>query len=526
MKNSWKINVLAWGCALGLVSSAAAADRLLAKTELELEQGRATAELWGDELSNGYAQNLLVLLKDAKGKLITAYAPSIKGGYSAVLEAVQVKPLGTEQELAAALAARQRAQEQLEKAEDKNADGKGTKPAKANAIGEASTVNEAKGTQLKAAKAEAAKSGEPKDAAANKVEDKQEAAKENSPDSAAKKPEELPPLPYAVKTKEGRYAQQLLLGVAQGDWRAPSEYRVLDFTDSKRVVELFDASEGRGLVSAAACKEKQLEVQLSGGQRNVAQLPEGVEAGRLTYGGLFSLTPHDVNGDGQQELLGSQQLLSANHSVADVGAVWQLKQELKWQHSAVTIMTNAPIPKGNTINMGMDVGVGRILPRKMVVPGGEATYPVFVSREAELQNKVNEALAKENAAYLGEFYKGTADMAFKVIAADARLISLQLISGKKQFVHHYVNIAPQSGKVVKLEQVLNYKDKRLLPKLRELCQNKQMLLEGQPPAEWYLQGEKLYLTQNICGKNEVASFALVDLQDFVLDKKLLKSHKN
>lgn len=496
MKNSWKIKVLSLGCALGLVSSAAAADRLLARTELELEQGRATAELWGDELNNGYAQKLLVLLKNEQGKLLTAYAPSIKGGYSAVLQAVQVKPIGTEAELAAALEARKRVKET---AKEQNA--KAKKPTEA----ETAPKNEAA-----------------KDTNNTKANEADEAMANNAKNGADPAPKELPPLPYAMKAKNGQYAQQLLLSVAQGDWRAPSEYRVLDFADSKKVVELFDAGESMGLVSAATSKDAKLQVLLKDGQHNEAQLGKGVEVQRLTYGGLFALTPHDVDGDGQQELLGSQLLLSDNYSIADVGAVWQLDKELRWKHTAMTIMTNAPTPKGSTVNAGQDVGVGRILPRKMVVPGGEATYPVFVSRDVELQNKVNEALDKENAAYLGEFYEGRADMAFKVVSADERAISLQLISGKKQFVHHYVNLDPQKGKVIQLEQVLNYKDKRLMPKLRELCQNKQLMLESQPPAEWYLQGDKLYLAQRICGQNEVAGFNLVDLKDFLLDKQWLK----
>ena len=97
VKSSWKINVLALGCALAVVGPAAAADTLLAKTALRLEHGSATAELWGDRLPNGYSGDLLVLLKDEKGKLMTAFAPSIKGGYHPLLAAVQVKPIAKEQ---------------------------------------------------------------------------------------------------------------------------------------------------------------------------------------------------------------------------------------------------------------------------------------------------------------------------------------------------------------------------------------------------------------------------------------------
>ena len=87
------INLLAVGSALAMAGTSAAADTLLAKTALQLDKGSVTAELWGDRLPSGYSEDLLVLLKDERGKLVTAYAPSIKGGYYPILEAVQVKPV-------------------------------------------------------------------------------------------------------------------------------------------------------------------------------------------------------------------------------------------------------------------------------------------------------------------------------------------------------------------------------------------------------------------------------------------------
>ena len=431
VKGSLKINLLACGCALAVAGQTAAADTLLAKTDLQLRHGSATAELWGDRLPSGYSEDLLVILKDKQGKLVTAYAPSIKGGYNPILEAVQVKPV-----------------------------------------------------------AQAAVAG--KAAQADKAE------------------------PSAKGSKDRR-AEQLLVSVAQGDWHAPSEFRVLDFADAKKVNELFGAAESMGLVSKVHNKEAKLQVTLKDGQQNSAAIPKGVEQGRLYYGGLYSVTAHDVDGDGQQELLGSQQLLMGKENVADVGAVWQLNSENKWQHSCITIMTNTPTPKSNTVNDGIEVADGVFVPRKMVVPGGEATYPVFMSQNVELQNKVNAVLKEECQAYLERFYEGEADMAFKIITANAKLWSLQLISGKTKFNHHHVNIDPQTGAIIKLEQVLDYKNPDLMPLLRLLCTNKNMMLEYQPPAEWYIEGNNLYLMQNICGNDEVAGFALANLHKFVLD---------
>ena len=418
------INLLAVGSALAMAGTSAAADTLLAKTALQLDKGSVTAELWGDRLPSGYSEDLLVLLKDERGKLVTAYAPSIKGGYYPILEAVQVKPV------------------------DKKA---------ATAAGSES-VSEAK-----------------------------------------------------------QAAQQLLVSVGQGDWQAASEFRILDFAERNKVQELFSSADSMGLVSKAYSNEEKLYVTLKDGQQNVANLPEGVSSNRIYYGGLYSLTAHDLDGDGQQELLGAQQLVNGKQNVADVGAVWQLDGEKKWKQSNVTIMTTSPTPKSNTVNDGKEVATGVILPRKMVVPGGEATYPTFVSHDVELQNKINRLLQSECAEYLDSFYQGKADMAFKVITANEHIISLQLISGKSKFKHHHVNINPSTGELIKLNQILNYKDPDLMPLLRLLCTNKNMMLEYQPPAEWYIEGNNLYLMQNICGNDEVAGFALANLHKFVLD---------
>lgn len=427
------INLLAVGSALALAGPAAAADTLLAKTALQLDKGSVTAELWGDRLPSGYSEDLLVLLKDERGKLVTAYAPSIKGGYYPMLEAVQVKPV------------------------DKKA---------ATDAGNES-VSEAK-----------------------------------------------------------QAAQQLLVSVGQGDWQAASEFRILDFAERNKVQELFSSADSMGLVSKAYSNEEKLYVTLKDGQQNVANLPEGVSSNRIYYGGLYSLTAHDLDGDGQQELLGTQQLVNGKQNVADVGAVWQLDGEKKWKQSNVTIMTTSPTPKSNTVNDGKEVATGVILPRKMVVPGGEATYPTFVSHDVELQNKINRLLQSECAEYLDSFYQGKADMAFKVITANEHIISLQLISGKSKFKHHHVNINPSTGELIKLNQILNYKDPDLMPLLRLLCTNKNMMLEYQPPAEWYIEGKNLFLMQNICGQDEVAGFALGNLHKFVLDKRWLEKNSD
>ena len=83
-------------CAMIVSVPALAAETLLGETELQLAQGSATVQLWGERLPNGYADDLLLMVNAADGTLITACKPSIKGGYNPLLAAVQVQPKSAE----------------------------------------------------------------------------------------------------------------------------------------------------------------------------------------------------------------------------------------------------------------------------------------------------------------------------------------------------------------------------------------------------------------------------------------------
>ncbi len=265
MRSSWKIKLAAGLCGLLLCAQAEAGETLLASTELRQEQGTATAELWGSRLQSGYVDELLLLLKDSGGKLMAAYAPSIKGGYNPLLQAVQVK--------------------------EPKAEG--------------------------------------------------DAAQDAAP-------------------------QQLLLSVGQGAWNVGSEFRIVDFASPKEVAELFDAVDSMGIVVNAAVEDDTLRITLQDGQQNEALLPQEPEPGKAEFGGLFSLTPYDLDGDGRQELLASQQLTQRGRLLADVGAVWRLRTEAdksEWQRSALTVMTAAPTDKSNSITAGSHFAYGSVLPR-------------------------------------------------------------------------------------------------------------------------------------------------------------------
>lgn len=215
------LKTVALGLSLLYSTGAGAADTLLAQTDLELTAGQtATAELWGDCLPGGYASDLLLMLKDVDGKLLTAYNPSIKGGYNCQLQPVSV---------------------------------------------------------------------------------------------------------LNGKSK----AQQLLISAGQGDWRAASEYRILSFANKKKVHELFGAAESMGLVTQGYVKDGKLHVTMLDGNSSELAPAAGSEVadGKLEFGPLHTLVAHDVDGDGRDELLSSQQLTQKKSLLADVGAVWQFDKK-------------------------------------------------------------------------------------------------------------------------------------------------------------------------------------------------------
>ncbi len=416
--------------------NALAADTLLSTVDLRLQDEVVQAELWGDCLNNGYASDLLVLLKRDK-KVLAAYNPTISGGYNCLLSTVQIKPV-----------------------------------------------------------------------------------KENS------------------QRDNKTLPQQLLISAAQGDWSVGTEYRILDFANIEKVTELFSGVDSMGIISKAELTGNNLILDFADGQKNEAVLPSGlVDTGAVYYGGLHSLTADDLDDDGQDELLATQQIKQEDTLLADVGSIWRLTKSTneqnrkdknlkhwQWDKGSITVMTAVPVPKDNVINDGQNNKQGSVLVRKIVIPGGEATYPMFASSDIKLTNKVNKLLHKECAKTFPDFYNGTADMAFKVVRNDDLLLTVQLIHGKSRFIHHNVNIDPKTGKQLYLKNILDVKNKELPALLKVLCTNNKMDFSQGIPDEWYIEGNNLFLVQNIDDKEEVAGFALGNLHKYILDNKWLKKN--
>lgn len=329
-----------------------------------------------------------------------------------------------------------------------------------------------------------------------------------------------------VELHKNSYA---VLSLGRGSWQTGTEYRILDFKKPEKVRELFTASDNYGVVQQASLDGDRLHVLLENGEASDVQLDSDMleKAGRqreVNYSGLYSLTAHDMDDDGTDELFTVQKITIGGENVADVGAVWKLGDDGKWETGSYTIMLTGAQEGQNSINDGADCPAYSVLPRKMVLPGGEATYPVVaVKNDAALQNKINAMLEAENKPYLAKFYSGEADMAFKVVMATDKILGLQLISGKTDFKHHHVHINMQTGERVRLNDILDDSQKDLLPLLNLLNTNKNVEFTEGLPSEWYIDGDKLFLLQTVCGKEEVSGFALGNLHKFIKHKELINS---
>lgn len=413
------IKSLAVVCGLTLLlNTASAENRNLAQLDTDINGSKMQIELWGDQLSSGYADDLLLLIKDSSGSVKSAFHPSVTGGYNCMLTAVQVQDNG----------------------------------------------------------------------------------------------------------------QQIMLSAAQGDWNSKTEYRIIDLSDLKEIRELFTYKDSLGIVKDAVIKGKNLEITMLDGDNSSMQIDEGLfsrlspQRMQTDYNGLYSLNNKDIDGDGVDELLSVQKIKADKQILADVGAVWKLDKDGMWKNSSFTVLVAGNTDKSNTINDGYENKNIIVLPKKIILPQGEATYPVVLCKNnRDVQEKINMLLSAEYEKYLNLFYAGEADMAFNVLRADDRLLTVQLISGKSKFVHHHVNIDPHTGELIRLSDILNTEDKDLLPLLDLLNTNKNIEFKEGLPSEWYLSDGKLYLVLDVCGEEEVAGYALGNLHKFVKNKKWLSA---
>lgn len=386
-------------------------------------------------------------------------------------------------------------------------------------------------------------------------------------------------VPGQFKDKKNE-TEQLLLMAKQGDWRVYSEYRIMDFANPKQVQELFTVVDSFGVVNSATLEGNTIKVKTVKDDKplNVEIDPKfledtAVNRREVDFGRLYSISAEDVNNDGKLELVTNQQLIVDKNVLADVGAVWTYKgpvdeekpkekeaeaqpksnktedilkeveklltelekdekpegkkKEQLWAISNMTIMKNNPRDKHNSVNNGAFFKGGMIYPIKMVAPNGEATYPqVMINGDIDRQKALNDLFKEEAESYIKNFLQGKTDLAFNVLRADDKLLTVQYISGKDKFTRHNINILAGDKKKLSLGDILDVKDKNLVPLLNVLNPNSKLSFDQKLTDEWYIRDEKLFLSKVVEDLDEVAVFKLEDLHKYIKHPKFKVAPKN
>lgn len=511
----------------GLSCSAAAEaeEALLAETELLYKSDTVKAQLWGNKLQNGYANNLTLVFKRKDGSVITGYLPDIKGGYGAVLKAVQVKARAndTQQLLVGVKQGDWRAYSEYRVLDIYN-------PHHIKAL---FTATDSFGIVSAASLDESA-------LRVQTIKDKELLKIALNPklveDLAANRRRvsfgRLSSLSVLDMNKDGVHefltnqiitAGQRVLADVGAVWRyiGPTEDIEESLADEKKQ-EATQEKEQTELKQTAHENDKS---DLKQAPRNKSGLKHRKSTASAKEQTNSKQNKLEYTQDSKENAsLSNRKKASAgleNNKLPLKKEGQALPQRL-WRQDGLTIMKADVVNKKNTINNGVLFQGGMIYPVKMVAPTGEATYPQFMLNEqVELEGAWNATLLQEAESYIESFLQGKADLAFNVLRADKKLLTVQLISGKESFVRHTISFIPGEKKKYELKDLLNLKGKGLVKLLNELNNNKKLSLDAKLTDEWYLRGNDLVLMKNIAGSAEAASFALKSLKPYIKDKRFM-----
>ena len=463
-------------------SSAQAA--LLAKVEADVDGSgqKKTVELTGEKKMPGsnYYSDLWIMVKNAEGKMLTAWKANLDGGYYCLLEKMPANVKGKQDNKKAKQKDRK---EDAEKRFD---------------------------NLLESLKEE---TGEGKD-------------KENSKTKISDKPHD-----------------QILLMAAKGGKNAAVNCRILDFSDYKQVQEIFSGADSLGVAAKSEYKpdnrfsvESSLpeadgaekKVSFSGNAKNVLRLynedgsiakpylrPQVTEVASLAMldGRLF--TEQNVLSADGQELLGRL-------------AVRWAQKEAKWIPEEINLtdtLDDLLKPDADSANRADGAGNWRLYPRRAFIGDRVISRPVVaVEEKPELQNKINDKLQAWFARAPEED-----ERAFQVKYAGSNLLSLELgrRNKKGEVIRELYNFNMQNGEHLKLDEMFNTKNPDFI-KVINLVGKPDNCFSEAKPAFWHFTGKHFVLQDRLLEEGfqneEAIHLAVVekdDLLPFVKDKKIL-----
>lgn len=493
-------------------SSAQAA--LLAKVEADVDGSgqKKMVELTGEKKMPGsnYYSDLWIMVKDADGKMLTAWKADLDGGYYCLLEKMPVNA-GTGQKTG-----------KIKKKDIKTKPQNAT-PGKESIHAEQNDV--ATETETIYGKEDTAKRFEK--LLKSLKEETEEVTGKNNKSRFSDKPHD-----------------RILLMAAKGGKNAAVNCRILDFSDRKQVREVFSGSDSLGVAAKAAYKpdnrfmvESSLPVgdgtekavSFTGSAKNVLCLynddgsiakpwlrPLVTEVASLTTLGGRLFTEQNVLAANGRDLLGRL-------------AVRWIHKDDQWipeEMKLTDTLDDLLKPDTDDANRADGAGNWRLYPRRAFIGDRVVSYPVVAIEEKPiLQNKINETLYAWYAKAPEED-----ERAFQVKFAGTNLLSLELgrrnING--EVIRELYNFNMQSGEPVKLEEMFNTKNPDFL-KVINLVGKPKNCFEAEKPVFWHFTGNHFVLQDRLLGEGfqdeEAIRMAVVEKKDllpFIKNKKLLE----
>ena len=460
---------------------------LLAKIEADVDGSgqKKTVELTGEKKIPGsnYYSDLWILVKNAEGKMLTAWKADLDGGYHCLLEKMPVnvkKDSNAKQNEAAIEKEKIKGKEDTEKRFEK---------------------------LLEALKEEAG-TGKEKDK--SKISDK----------------------PH----------DQILLMAAKGGKNAAVNCRILDFSNHRQARAVFSSADSLGVAAKAEYKpDNQFTVEstlpgldgtnktvsFSGSAKNVLRLynadgsiakpwlrPLVTEVASLTTldGRLF--TEQNVLAANGQDLLGRL-------------AVRWVRKDDKWIPEEISLKdTLDELLKADDSSQASGAGSWRLYPRRAFIGERMISRPVVaVEEKPELQNKINEKL-------LVWYTKAPEEdeRAFQVKFAGPKLLSLELGRRNKagEVIRDLYNFNMQSGELLKLENMFNTKNPDFVKVINLTGKPKNCFLTVKP-VYWHFTGKNFILQDRLLGEGfqdeDAINMAIVEKKDllpFVKDKTVIE----
>ena len=489
------------------LSSAQAA--LLAKIEADVDGSgqKKTVELTGEKKIPGsnYYSDLWILVKNAEGKMLTAWKADLDGGYYCLLEKMPVN-----------------AKKEQDKTKVKTKDAKAQSAAlgiKGNPVKQNETTTEKEKVKGK-------------EDTEKRFEKLLEAIKEEAGTGKEKSKNKVSDKPH----------DQILLMAAKGGKNAAVGCRILDFSDYKQVRAVFSGADSLGVAAKAEYKpDNQFTVEsalpgadgtkktvsFSGSAKNVLRLYNA--DGSIAKPWLHPLVTEVASLttlDGR--LFTEQNILAANGQdlLGRLAVRWAHKED-KWIPEEMALKdTLDELLKADDSNQASGAGNWRLYPRRAFIGDRVISRPVVaVEEKPELQNKINEKL---NAWY--DKAPEEDERAFQVKFAGPKLLSLELgrRNKKGEVIRDLYNFDMRSGELIKLEDMFNTNNPDFVKVINLTGKPKNCFLAVKP-AYWHFTGKHFVLQDRLLGEGfqdeEAIQMALVeknDLLPFIKDKKILE----